>query len=392
MAASPLWRRKSFRRAAIQGGFLVAIAAVVIVGTMTARANLAAQGITSGFGFLAKSTGWDLNFSILPTNPNDPYWWFILAGICNTLFLGFLGLFFATLIGLAVGMARSSTNPSARLVGATYVETFRNIPLIVQVFFWYAMASQLPGPKQSIVVGDALLSSRGLYLPGLNVSLVSAIAAVAIAFVTACLLLWIAIARPFRRMAKVAKRNLLLGVLGGGLVLAAVGLFLGRLPDTPLVSLPELQGLNVRGGIRIQPELYTLAFAIAIYGGAYIGEIVRGGFKAVGRGQVEAAQALGLSAWQAFSRVRLPLAIRAMLPILINQYVWLIKATTLGIVVGFSDFFMVISGAITHPGQTLELIAILMGGFLVINFSLAAILNRINRAIALKGTVIGVAH
>lgn len=392
MAATSLWRRKSFRRAALQGGFLAAILAVIVMGTLAARSNLAAQGITSGFGFLAKPTGWNLNFSILPTTPTDPYWWFILAGICNTLFLGFLGLVFATLIGLAVGLARTAANPLARLIGTTYVEIFRNIPLIVQVFFWYAMSTQLPGPRQSIMVGPAMLSSRGLYLPGLNVSTGSAIAATALVLATLCLLLWIAIARPFKRMARVAKRRLLLGTLAGGLALAVLVLALGRIPGTPLVSLPELAGLNVKGGIRIQPELYVMAFAIAVYGGAYIGEIVRGGFKAVGRGQLEAASALGLSAWQTFTRVRLPLAIRAMLPILINQYVWLIKATTLGIVVGFSDFFMVISGAITHSGQTLELIAILMGGFLVINFSLAAILNRINRAIALKGTSIGVAH
>lgn len=392
MAATSLWRRKSFRRAAIQYGFLAAIAAVIVVATLTARANLAAQGITSGFSFLAKSAGWALNFSILPTDPNDPYWWFILAGISNTLFLGFIGLFLATMIGLVVGLARSSTNPSARLIGTTYVETFRNIPLIVQVFFWYAVASQLPGPRQSIVVGDIMLSSRGLYLPGLNVGMLSAVVAIATLLVTACLVLWIGIAKPFKRIAKSAKRNLLLGTLAAGILLACVSLFLGRIPDTPLLSLPELKGLNVQGGIRVQPELYVMAFAIAVFGGAYIGEIVRGGFKAVGRGQTEAAQALGLTAWQTFTRIRLPLAIRAMLPILINQYVWLIKATTLGIVVGFSDFFMVISGAITHSGQTLELIAILMGGFLVINFSLAAILNRINRAIALKGTVIGVAQ
>ena len=132
-------------------------------------------------------------------------------------------------------------------------------------------------------------------------------------------------------------------------------------------------------------RVLTLAIAITTYGAAYVGEIVRGGFKSVGRGQMEAAAALGLSSWQIFTRVRLPLAFRAMLPILINQYVWLIKATTLGIAVGFSDFFMVIASSINHSGQTFEFIGILMAGFLLINFSLAAVLNRLNRAIALKG-------
>ena len=124
---------------------------------------------------------------------------------------------------------------------------------------------------------------------------------------------------------------------------------------------------------------------IAIYGGSYIAEIVRGGFKSVGRGQSEAAQSLGLTPWQIFSRVRLPLAFRAMLPILANQYVWLIKATTLGITVGFTDFFMIISLVINRSGQTIEAIFILMAGFLIINFTVAAVFNRINKAIALKG-------
>lgn len=392
MTSTLPWRRRSVRRAILQSLFIAAIILVIVTGTLTAQKNLVAQGITSGFGFLQKSTGWEMNFSLLPVGPGDPYWRYLVAGVCNTLFLGFIGLFFATLIGLVVGLARSSSNPSARLIGTTYVEIFRNIPLIVQLFFWYAMASQLPSPRNAIILGDVILSSRGLYIPGLNVTAGSAAIAAGLLLVTSGLLLWATLARRFRGLAPGPRRGLLLGILGAGLALVAVALAFGRLPDTPLVSLPTLKGLNVQGGVRIQPELYTLAFAIAIYGGAYIGEIVRGGFKAVGRGQLEASQALGLTSWQTFTKVRMPLAIRAMLPILINQYVWLIKATTLGIAVGFSDFFMVVATSITHSGQTLELIAVLMGGFLLINFSLAAILNKINRAIALKGNQIGVAQ
>ncbi|TIY00556.1 MAG: ABC transporter permease subunit, partial [Mesorhizobium sp.] len=176
-----------------------------------------------------------------------------------------------------------------------------------------------------------------------------------------------------------------LGGVAIALLCAFAALWVGRLPDLPLLDIPRLQGLNLRGGLRIPPEFMALVVGMAIYGGAYIGEIVRGGFKAVGRGQVEAAQSLGLSPWRIFSRVRLPLALRAMLPILANQYVWLIKATTMGIVVGFTDFFMITALTINHSGQTLEAIFILMAGFLTINLSLAAVFNRINRAIALKG-------
>src|SRR4029079_94099 len=129
---------------------------------------------------------------------------------------------------------------------------------------------------------------------------------------------------------------------------AALILIVGRLPDAPLIDFPALQGLNLRGGLRIPPEFSALAIAIAIYGGSYIAEIVRGGFKSVGKGQVEAALSLGLSPWRVFTLVKLPLALRAMLPILANQYVWLIKATTMGIAIGFTDFFMIVSLTINH--------------------------------------------
>jgi ABC-type amino acid transport system permease subunit len=176
-----------------------------------------------------------------------------------------------------------------------------------------------------------------------------------------------------------------LAAAAAALACAVLILLAGHLPDTPFFDFPSLQGLNLRGGLRIPPEFSALVIAIAIYGGSYIAEIVRGGFKAVGKGQMEAANSLGLTSWQVFTLVRLPLALRAMLPILANQYVWLMKATTMGIAVGFSDFFMIVALTINHSGQTLEAIGILMGGFLIINLSLAALFNRINKAIALKG-------
>jgi len=176
------------------------------------------------------------------------------------------------------------------------------------------------------------------------------------------------------------------GALLGGIGLAVAVLLLARTPGETFLQFAELKGLNFRGGIRVSPEFAALLTAMSLYGGAFLGEIIRAGFMSVSRGQIEAAQALGLGGWQVFSRVRLPLALRAVLPTLTNQYVWLLKATTLGIAVGFSDFFLVISTAINQSGQTLELILILMGGFLIINNLLAAIMNFINRRIALRGS------
>ena len=381
---SNLWRNQKARNLFLQGLFVAAVLLIVIGGWMNAQQTMQSQRMISGFGFLHKSTGWDVNFSLLPASANDPYWWFFVIGIVNTLFLGVLGLMLATFIGGLVGLARTSSNAMLQLLGRTYVDFFRNIPLILQVFFWYAFVTRLPSVRNAIEIGPMTLSSRGVYIPALNVGGWSLFAA-ALALVAAVVLpLW---TRTTRRIDKprAERRGMVLAAFFSSLALALTLLWLGRLPETPLIDVPQLQGLNMRGGLRVSPEFSALLIAIGIYGGAYIGEIVRGGFKAVGRGQTEAANSLGLSPWQTFSRISLPLALRAMLPILANQYIWLIKATTMGIAIGFTDFFMIVAVTINQSGQTIEAIAILMAGFLAINLTIAAIFNRINKAIALKG-------
>lgn len=379
-----LLRNQKVRNAVLQALYVGALGGLLLAGALIASRNLAAQGITSGFDFLFKSTGWDLSFSLLPATAMDPYWWYFLIGIVNTLFLGTFGLVLATVVGTIVGLARTSSNELARLLGRTYVDIFRNIPLILQVFFWYAVITHLPTPRAAQASWGIFLTSRGLYMPMPNVSPAALAAAVVAVLAAIVLPLWLG--RTSRIERPLGERlPLQLAAAAAALAGAVVILLLGRLPGTPFLDLPALRGLNLRGGLRIPPEFSALVVAIAIYGGSYIGEIVRGGFKAVGKGQTEAAKSLGLSPWQVFTLVRLPLALRAMLPILANQYVWLMKATTMGIAIGFADFFMIVALSINHSGQTLEAIGILMAGFLVINLTLAAIFNRINRAIALKG-------
>ena len=168
-------------------------------------------------------------------------------------------------------------------------------------------------------------------------------------------------------------------------VLALILLFVGRDPQLPLVSLPELRGLRFVGGVTMKPEFAALLIGITAFGGAYIGEIVRGGFLSVDKGRLEAARALGLSGWQVNRFVRIPLAVRAMLPALTNQYVWLMKATTLGVAIGYPDYFMVVSTSINQAGQAIELLLLLMGGFLIINYSISGVMNWINARMAIKG-------
>lgn len=379
-----LLRRQKVRNALLQVFFVGTIAAIVIGGWLNAQQTLERQRIVSGFDFLWRSTGWEGNFSLLAATPNDPYWWFFVVGLVNTLFLGVVGLLLATIVGLMVGLARISSNDVLRFLGRIYVDFFRNIPLILQVFFWYAFVTHMPAPRAAYDLWSLKLSSRGIYAPVPNVEWGYLLASIACVVAAIAVPIWLGrtsrLSRPPEQL-----QGLRIGAGLGFLALAVLAFVAGGKAGEPLFSVPELQGLNLRGGMRISPEFSALAIAMALYGGAYIGEIVRGGFKAVGLGQIEAAQSLGLTPWRIFSHVRLPLALRAMLPILANQYIWLIKATTLGITIGFTDFFMVVAITINQSGNTLEAIGILMAGFLLVNLSLGALFNHVNKAIALKG-------
>ncbi|MES2436211.1 MAG: ABC transporter permease subunit [Pseudomonadota bacterium] len=380
-----IFASRKARRFVAQAAFLAVIVLVIGGAVYQARQNIAAQGMTSGFEFLTRATGFDIGFKLIDYTPYSSYGRLIVVGLLNTLFLGILGIILANVVGLIIAILRTARNETLNILGTVYIEIFRNIPMILQAVFWYALLTQLPPPKQALQGFGLFLSSRGLYLPGLNVTGGSAAVFFLCLFVALIALTIFATSRRFSRV-PAARRGLIRWAIAAiGCGLGAVALYLGRIPDTSLLSLPELRGFNIRDGIRVSPEFVALLVAMAIYGGAYIAEIIRAGFLSVGKGQVEAAQSLGLTPWQVFSRVRLPLAFRAVLPTLINQYVWLFKATTLGIAVGYTDFFAVISVSINQAGQTLELIGILMLGFLVINNSIAFVLNRVNKAIALKG-------
>lgn len=374
------------RNGTAQIAFVGVLILLIVVSVVTARANLQAQGMTSGFGFLERSTGWRIGFSLIDYDTSSTYGRVILVGLLNSLFLGAIALPVATLIGIVVGVMRTSGNGMAELVGTTFVEIFRNVPLILQLLFWYAVLLDLPAAREAEpILGSIALTGRGIYIPGLNVTGGSVFAGFLAIFAGAALVVWMK-GRRWHHLDPNTSRRITRGIWLGASLLAVIAMWLGRIPETPLFSIPEHAGLNFKNGIRVSPELMACLIAISIYGAAYIAEIVRAGFNAVPKGQFEAGHALGLSKWHIFSRLRLPLAIRIVMPTMINQYVWLFKATTIGIAISFSDFFMVVSTAINQSGQTLELIGILMGGFLVINYSIAWVLNRVNDAIKLRGT------
>lgn len=370
-------RNRTARGRLIQAVVLAGSVALLAGMVLTARQNMIAQGMTSGFGFLERSTGWPINVALIEVSDRSSYARMLFAGFLNTLHVGVMGLAGATLVGLLVGAMRISSNLILNILGTVFVETFRNVPLILQVIFWYAVLTHLPPPRGALdLAGAGFLSNRGLMLPapafsGADLALLAAGTAAAIL--------------AARRLAGPRHLRAWAGGAAAVAALAAVLLLTGRAPDTPLFSLPQLQGLRFVGGVTVKPEFAALLIGIMGFGGAYIGEIVRGGFLAVDRGRLEAARAVGLSGWQVMRFVRIPLALRAMLPALTNQYVWLMKATTLGVAIGYPDYFMVVSTSINQSGQTIELLALLMGGFLAINYVIGGGMNALNARLALKG-------
>jgi general L-amino acid transport system permease protein len=223
-----------------------------------------------------------------------------------------------------------------------------------------------------------------VFIPSLNITTWSAVAFVA------CAIAIIIIGMIYRSRASAAGSTPRFGVwlacMAGAIVLAAiVAVLLGREANASLFVVPQLKGLRFDGGFRMIPEFSALAISIIVFGSAYIAEIVRGGFNAVHRGQLECARALGLRPWMVMVNVHIPLALRAIVPPLGNMYVWLMKATTLGIAIGFSDLFMIVSTSINQSGQTIELLLLMMTGFFIINYSISSLMNLLNRSIALKG-------
>ncbi|AKO96354.1 amine acid ABC transporter, permease protein, 3-TM region, His/Glu/Gln/Arg/opine family [Marinovum algicola DG 898] len=355
---------------------LVVVTLLAVWGAVSnAQYNLTRLNMTSGFGFLERGTGWNYSFSLVERSINDSYAYTLFIGLLNTLFVGFICIVTTTIFGFLIGTMRDVRHPALRFAASVYVQIFRNIPLILQAIFLYAILIHMGGPRQAVSLGDvAFLSGRGAMLPGLNVS-----PTVAVALLLASLALGVALilARP------VLWRGLALWA-GGSLGLALAVALVLRPEGESLLSLPQLQGLRFTGGISVPIELFALIAAITLYGSAYVAEIVRGGLAQVPRGLVEAGQALGLSRAAIWSRIKVPMALRSIIPPLGNQWIFMMKATTIGIAIGFSDLFYITVNAISQSGQTLELIAMLMLTFLAINYSIALFTNWLNARLQLK--------
>jgi general L-amino acid transport system permease protein len=354
------------------------VAALVWIGyeiVANARANLQAQRITSGFGFLNNTAGFDVSQSLIPYSGSDTYTRVFLVGLLNTLLVSIIGIFFATVIGFLVALGRLSPNWLLSRISGGYVELIRNLPPLFQILFWYlAVLSALPNPRQSIsLFSSFFLSNRGFIVPRpiANPGFEPFAFAILIAIVAALLLRRYARRQLFEKGRLVTVWPYVVGLLIGLPLLTA--LVFGA-PVT--FEVPELKGFNFSGGARIIPEFVALTVALSTYTAAFIAEIVRAGIQSVHGGQMEAGSSLGLQRGSVLRLIVVPQAMRVILPPLTNQYLNLTKNSSLAVAIGYPDLFSVFAGTtLSQTGQAIEIIAITMGVYLLISLVTSAIMS-----------------
>jgi general L-amino acid transport system permease protein len=372
------WTRSRIRGTIIQFAFVALLALLIQFLLANTMQNLARQGIASGFGFLDNRAGFDIGIRFLEFDRNDTYLHAFWTAVVNTLVLATLGIALATVIGFFIGLARVSPNWLFSRLATVYIETFRNIPLLLQLFFWYfAILRPLPGPRESIEIGGgAFLSNRGLYMPKM---LPDTGAQFALAAVVFGMILSIIMTRRARRHRAVTGQSVAvshwwaIGLIAiPAVVWFATGASIG-------VSIPELGGFNFQGGMVIQPEMLAALLGLSIYIAAAIGEIVRSGIEGINHGQTEAAQAMGHSRGQIMRYIVIPQAMRIIIPPLTTQYQSLAKNTSLASAIAFPEIISIVAGTtMTQTGQAMETIALAMLFYLTVSLCIAAVMNFFN--------------
>ncbi len=377
------WRDPRVRSIVYQALTLILFVVLVVYLVHNTVANIQRQGIAAGFGFLDRTAGFDIGFTLIDYSAVSTYGRAFWVGLLNTLLVSAIGIVLATIVGLVIGLARLSTNWLVARLALVYIETVRNIPLLLQLLFWYfAVLQALPHPRDSVAIGNAVfLNNRGLTIPliVLGDGAGALLVALAVAVVAAVVLgRWAkrrreATGQPFRT------------------VLASAGLLIG-LPLLTFVALgapmtfehAEMGRFRLEGGLTLVPEFVALLAGLTIYTAAFIAEIVRAGILAVSHGQIEAASALGLRRTQTLRLVVIPQALRVIIPPLTSQYLNLTKNSSLAVAIGYPDLVSIVAGTtLNQTGQAVEAIALTMAVYLTLSLAISLFMNWYNRHVAL---------
>lgn len=335
------------------------------------QANLATRGVKLGFDFLNDTAGFGIIFHLIEYSAANHYWQVFWVGLFNTLLVAGIGIVLATLLGFIIGVGSVSKQPTIALLAKGYVEILRNIPLLLQLFFWYfVVLRSLPYPQESIGLGDFLfLNNRGFYIPkpiGSSLSMLLG-TMLLVGFIFFISVVKLNKARP-------AIKGLLIGILSVLLILFFHSLTWEK---------PVLGKFNFNGGINLIPEFIALVFALSTYTAAYIAEIVRMGLQAVPKGQYEAARSLGFSRYQSLRLIIFPQALRIIAPPLTNQFLNLTKNSSLATAIAFPDLVSLFAGTVLNQtGHAIEIIFMTMSVYLVISLCLSSLMMLYERKLA----------
>ena len=371
-------RRPSLRFGVVAAQAALAVFVCVLIGAaaFNVAQNLSRAHIASGFGFWNNTAGFDISQTLIGYSANGStfgraFW----VGLLNTLVVAALGIVFATIIGFLIGLGRLSSNWLVSRLSGGYVEVIRNIPLLLQLLFWYnAVLKTLPDLRGSLrLPGGAILNNRGLFLPraDLGTPFVAALIAILAAIVAAMALRIWARGRFARTGQPVSVALPVLGLFIGfpliALAITGVPLRFGEL---------HVSRFNVSGGVEILPEFAALVVALSLYTAAFIAEVVRAGILAVEHGQIEAAQSLGLRPGATLRLVVIPQAMRVIIPPLTSQYLNLLKNSSLAVAIGYPDLVQVFAGSVLNiTGQAVEVIAVTMAVYLAISLFVSLLMN-----------------
>jgi general L-amino acid transport system permease protein len=376
-------------RGLVSQAVLVAIVAFLFYqAALNAVENLRRANIASGFGFLSTTAGFDISQSFIPYGAaTSTYGDAFIVGLLNTLMVAAVGVVLATILGFVIGIARLSKNWIVANLAMVYVEVIRNIPLLLQLLFWYiAVLTPLPAPRQSIDFGAGfLINARGLFMPRpLFASDVWIVAATVLAggLGAVAFHVWAKRRQELTGRQYPTVTTALVLVVGAPLVVWVALALAGANPIS--FDLPQRGTFNLTGGMQILPEFVALLLGLVIYTAAFIAEVVRAGILAVSRGQTEAAGSLGLRPGQTLRLVVIPQAMRVIIPPLTSQYLNLTKNSSLAVAIGYPDLVQVFMGTVLNQtGQAIEVVAITMGVYLTISLITSFFMNVYNRRVAI---------
>lgn len=361
-----------------QALLLVAIAVIVQLALGNLHDNLSKRGLNLGLDFLSQEAGFEISFSAIAYSSSDNYWRVFLVGIVNTLLVTVIAIVLSTIVGFAVGIARLSGNWALSRAALLYVEIIRNLPQLLHLLIWYNVALRaLPVPRNAFNLGDAFyFSNRGIFFPSLTSDNPAVLTlSILFAFIAAIVL--------FRNLTRYADRSghNVNAWLPSLLLLILLPVAVVFLTNTEVgVSVPALKGFNFVGGWVFVPELTALVFAMTIYNAAFIAELVRASIQSVNKGQRESAAAIGFKWGQTLRYIIIPQAMRVLLPPLSNQYLNILKGSSLAVAIGYPDLVGVFTGiSINQTGRAIEIVSMTMAVYLLISLLIGACIHLFNR-------------